>query len=97
MTSATVNTSQQVGGSIGTALLNTIATTSTATYVTAHLTDPSDRTRVMREGVVHGYTVAIWWAAGIMLLAGLVAGLMVTAKAPKHGTPADRPVPEPAA
>ena len=95
VTSATVNTSQQVGGSIGTALLNTIATTSTATYVTAHLTDPSDRTRVMREGVVHGYTVAIWWAAGIMLLAGLIAGLMVTKKAPKHGTPADAPVPEP--
>ncbi|GGV75667.1 MFS transporter [Streptomyces massasporeus] len=97
VTSATVNTSQQVGGSIGTALLNTIATTSTATYVTAHLTDPSDRTRVMREGVVHGYTVAIWWAAGIMLLAGLIAGLMVTKKAPKHGTPAATPMPEPVA
>ncbi|GAA2318242.1 hypothetical protein GCM10010234_75520 [Streptomyces hawaiiensis] len=91
VTSATVNTSQQVGGSIGTALLNTIATTSTATYVTAHLTDPSDRTRIVRDGVVHGYTVAIWWAAGIMLLAGLIAGLMVTTKAPKHGAPADRP------
>ncbi|WP_097217381.1 MULTISPECIES: MFS transporter [unclassified Streptomyces] len=97
VTSATVNTSQQVGGSIGTALLNTIATTSTATYVTAHLTDPSDRTRVMREGVVHGYTVAIWWAAGIMLLAGLIAGLMVTKKAPKHGTPTATPMPEPVA
>ncbi|MFJ4539130.1 MFS transporter [Streptomyces tibetensis] len=95
VTSATVNTSQQVGGSIGTALLNTIATTSTATYVTAHLTNPSDRTRIVREGVVHGYTVAIWWAAGIMLLAGLIAGLMVTTKAPKHGAPADAPVPEP--
>jgi EmrB/QacA subfamily drug resistance transporter len=95
VTSATVNTSQQVGGSIGTALLNTIATTSTATYVTAHLTNPSDRTRVVREGVVHGYTVAIWWAAGIMLLAGLIAGLMVTTKAPKHGAPTDTPVPEP--
>ncbi|MFF7736077.1 MULTISPECIES: DHA2 family efflux MFS transporter permease subunit [unclassified Streptomyces] len=93
VTSATVNTSQQVGGSIGTALLNTIATTSTATYVTAHLTDPSDRARVTREGVVHGYTVAIWWAAGIMLLAGLIAGLMVTKKAPRHGTPT--PTPEP--
>ena len=94
-TSATVNTSQQVGGSIGTALLNTIATSTSASWITAHLTDPSQRERVVREGVVHGYTVAIWVAAGIMLLAGLVAGLMVTAKAPKHGTPADSPVPEP--
>lgn len=44
---------------------------------------------------MHGYTVAIWVAAGVMLLAGVVAGVMVTAKAPKHGTPAERPAPEP--
>ncbi|MFF3613740.1 MFS transporter [Streptomyces sp. NPDC002580] len=87
VTSATVNTSQQVGGSIGVALLNTIATTSSAAYVTAHLRDPSQKARVVQEGVVHGYTVAIWWAVGIMLLAGLVAGLMVTVKAPRHVTP----------
>lgn len=97
VTSATVNTSQQVGGSIGTALLNTIATSTSATYITSRLTDPSRLESVVREGIVHGYTVAIWLAAGIMLLAGLVAGLMVTAKAPEHGTPADRPVPEPVA
>ncbi|MET8246022.1 MFS transporter [Streptomyces sp. NPDC005202] len=94
VTSATVNTSQQVGGSIGTALLNTIATTSGTAYITAHLHNPADRARVVPEGVVHGYTVAIWWAAGVMLLAGLVAGLMVTAKAPKHGAPAETAVPE---
>ncbi|MEV5434995.1 MFS transporter [Streptomyces sp. NPDC052682] len=94
VTSATVNTSQQVGGSIGTALLNTIATTSTSAYVTAHLHGPARRAEVVREGVVHGYTVALWWAAGIMLLAGLVAGSMVTAGAPKHGTAAGTPVPE---
>ncbi|MFD9464863.1 MFS transporter [Streptomyces sp. NPDC060027] len=84
VTSATVNTSQQVGGSIGTALLNTIATTSSATYIAAHLRNPAQKAQVVSEGVVHGYTVAIWWATGILLLAGLVAGLMVTAKAPKH-------------
>jgi EmrB/QacA subfamily drug resistance transporter len=95
VTSATVNTSQQVGGSIGTALLNTIATSSSASWITSHLTDPTRREEIIREGIVHGYTVAIWVAAGIMLLAGVIAGLMVTAKAPKHGTPADSPVPEP--
>jgi hypothetical protein len=97
VTSATVNTSQQVGGSIGTALLNTIATTSSASYIATHLHDPAQRALIAKEGVVHGYTVAIWWAAGIMLLAGLVAGLMVTAKAPKHGARAGEPVPEPVA
>ncbi len=97
VTSATVNTSQQVGGSIGTALLNTIATSTSASWITAHLTNPAQRELIVREGIVHGYTVAIWVAAGVMLLAGVVAGVMVTAKAPKHGNPADRPVPEPVA
>ncbi|MFG3233730.1 MFS transporter [Streptomyces antibioticus] len=94
VTSATVNTSQQVGGSIGTALLNTIATTSGTAYVAAHLTDPGGRDLVTREGIVHGYTVALWWAAGIMLLAGLVAGLMVTTRPPQHGVAARSTVPE---
>ncbi|MFE2040849.1 MFS transporter [Streptomyces sp. NPDC059477] len=94
VTSATVNTSQQVGGSIGTALLNTIATTSTAAYLTANLTNPADRARVLAEGTVHGYTVAIWWAAGVMVLAALVAGLMVTAKPPKYTARTSNRVPE---
>jgi EmrB/QacA subfamily drug resistance transporter len=94
VTSATVNTSQQVGGSIGTALLNTVATTSGAAYVSAHLRGPARKAAVVPAGVVHGYTVAIGWAAGVLLLAGLVAGLMVTAKAPNHGTAAKAPVAE---
>ncbi|MEU9401620.1 MFS transporter [Streptomyces sp. NPDC048242] len=85
VTSATVNTAQQVGGSIGTALLNTIATTSSAAYIAAHLRSPADRAAVVPVGVVHGYTVAIWWAVGVMLLAALVAGLMVTARPAGRG------------
>ncbi|MEU3506633.1 MFS transporter [Streptomyces longwoodensis] len=96
VTSATVNTSQQVGGSIGTALLNTIATTSAASYVAARLRDPARRAQVVAEGTVHGYTVALWWAAGVMLLAGLVAVLLVTAGPPKHGARQEEAVPEPA-
>lgn len=94
VTSATVNTSQQVGGSIGTALLNTIATTSSAAYLATHLSGAEDRSRVISEGIVHGYTVALWWAAGIMLLAGLVAGLMVKGQAPKRRAPTKAAVPE---
>jgi EmrB/QacA subfamily drug resistance transporter len=94
VTSATVNTSQQVGGSIGTALLNTIATTTGTAYITTHATDPAHRARITAEGTVHGYTVAIGWAAAIMLLAGLSAALLVTARPPKHGVAADAPVPE---
>jgi hypothetical protein len=94
VTSATVNTSQQVGGSIGTALLNTIATTTSSAYLTAHIASGGDRALIARQAVVHGYTVAIWWAAGIMLLAGIVAALMVKAKPTAHGAAPARPVPE---
>jgi EmrB/QacA subfamily drug resistance transporter len=85
VTSATVSTSQQVGASIGTALLNTIATTGSTAYIAAHLHDPAERARIVHEGAVHGYSVALWWAAGIMLLAGLVAALVVDAKPPARG------------
>ncbi|OIK26915.1 MFS transporter [Streptomyces malaysiense] len=90
VTSATVNTAQQVGGSIGTALLNTIATTSAATYIATRPHRPG----TVPAGVVHGYAVAIAWAAAIMLVSALTAGLLVTAPAPKHGTPAGTPVRE---
>ncbi|GGT25287.1 MFS transporter [Streptomyces chromofuscus] len=94
VTSATLNTSQQVGGSIGTALLNTVANTSTAAYLTAHLTDSAGTAEVAREAVVHGYTVALWCASGLMLLAGVVTTLLVTARAPKHAAPAKAAVAE---
>ncbi|MFG2885974.1 MFS transporter [Streptomyces sp. NPDC048297] len=94
VTSATVNSAQQIGGSIGTALLNTIATTSSAAYVTAHLHNPADKASVVAAGVVHGYTVAIWWAAGATLLAALTAGLLVTARSPRQEVTAKTPVTE---
>ncbi|WP_394436610.1 MFS transporter [Streptomyces sp. SGAir0957] len=85
VTSAMVNTSQQVGGSLGTALLNTIATSATSTYIASHLTDPSKKAQVVAEGVVHGYTHAIGYAVVAMLLAGCAAALLVNAKPVRHG------------
>ncbi|WP_353944184.1 MFS transporter [Streptomyces sp. HUAS MG91] len=80
VTSAMVNTSQQVGGSLGTALLNTIATSATGSYIASHLTDPSKKDQVVAAGIVHGYTHAIWYAVGAMLLAGVCAFFLVDAK-----------------
>ncbi|MFD4859522.1 MFS transporter [Streptomyces atratus] len=34
------------------------------------------------RAVLAGYSVILWWAVGLTLLAGLLAGLLVTAKAP---------------
>ncbi|MFE1170797.1 MFS transporter [Streptomyces sp. NPDC058773] len=100
VTSATVNTAQQVGGSIGTALLNTIATSASAVFITDHLTDAARRggpagltaavrDQIVKQGVVHGFNVAIGVASATMLLAALVAGLMVNGRPPRRGrTPA---------
>ncbi|HET6151792.1 MAG TPA: MFS transporter [Marmoricola sp.] len=74
--SALVNTTQQVGGSLGTALLNTIAATATATYVSAH-------TGQSAAGLVHGYTVAFTWGLGALILASLLSLVLVTKQRPE--------------
>ncbi|MDX3853779.1 MFS transporter [Streptomyces sp. AK02-01A] len=102
--SATVNTAQQVGGSIGTALLNTIAATSTSAYLADRLGDPArrnnltpaERTSVVNTAVVHGFTVAIGWAAVILLVAAVLAVLLVNARSPSHRESAEAK-PEPTA
>jgi EmrB/QacA subfamily drug resistance transporter len=71
--SAMVNSSQQVGGAIGTALLNTVAASATTAYVAAHAAGAGGPKLLQAQGLVHGYTHAIWWAVGIEALAALIA------------------------
>lgn len=76
--SAMVNTSQQVGGAIGTALLNTIAASATTAYATAHAAGAPSRQLLKLQSMVHGYTTAIWWAVGILVLAAAIAFVFIT-------------------
>jgi EmrB/QacA subfamily drug resistance transporter len=76
--SATVNTAQQVGGSLGTALLNTIATTATASFVAGKAASPA----LAAEAAVHGYTTAFWWAAAIFAGGAVICGLLLQRGAP---------------
>ncbi len=71
--SATVNTSQQVGGSIGTALLNTLAATAATDYVAAHL-PPS--AAVAAEAAIRSYATAYWWGAGFFAFGAVLAALV---------------------
>jgi EmrB/QacA subfamily drug resistance transporter len=75
--SATVNVSQQIGGSIGTALLNTIATGVAATYVAAHAGGTTPAALVAVHAAVHSYVVAFWIGAAIFAAAALVVGPML--------------------
>jgi EmrB/QacA subfamily drug resistance transporter len=83
--SAMVNTSQQVGGAIGTALLNTVAASATASYIEDHIasaTSRSQRQLVELEAMVEGYTSAIWFAVGILVIAAAIALTLVNAGRP---------------
>ncbi|MEV6115651.1 MFS transporter [Streptomyces sp. NPDC052109] len=83
--SAMVNTSQQVGGAIGTALLNTIAASATTSYIKDHIAGATARPQqqlVQLQGMVHGYSTAIWFAVGILALAALIAFTFVNAGRP---------------
>jgi EmrB/QacA subfamily drug resistance transporter len=71
--SAMVNTNQQVGGSIGTALLNTIAASAFSSYLLTHGQSPA----AQAGAAVHSYTVAFWVSAGIFAAAAIVCGLVL--------------------
>ncbi|MEV0716798.1 MFS transporter [Asanoa sp. NPDC050611] len=68
--SASINTGQQLGGSIGTALLNTIA----ASAATAYLTDHPQAAQL---AAVHSYTTVFWWCAGLFATGALVCGALL--------------------
>jgi EmrB/QacA subfamily drug resistance transporter len=78
--SATVNTAQQIGGSLGTALLNTVATTATTTFLAGKAASPG----VVADAAVHGYTTAFWWAAAIFAVGAVVCGLLLRSGAPSR-------------
>jgi EmrB/QacA subfamily drug resistance transporter len=84
--SAMVNTSQQVGGSIGTALLSTVAVSATTDF----LADSGPGPEALRQAAVEGYVTAFWWAAGIFAVGALVCGGLLRSgvrPAPAHGAP----------
>ncbi|MFJ5832359.1 MFS transporter [Streptomyces sp. NPDC093089] len=86
--SAMVNTSQQVGGAIGTALLNTIAASATTAYLADHAagaTTPDAQKLVQLQGMVEGYSAAIWWAVGILVVSAAIAAVLINTGKPGGG------------
>jgi hypothetical protein len=81
--SASVNTGQQLGGSIGTSLLNTIAASATTAYIASHLAGlhgrPSAATLhlVQAAAFVHGYTTVFWWCTGLFLAGAVICGTLM--------------------
>ncbi|MDT0342795.1 MFS transporter [Streptomyces litchfieldiae] len=82
--SGTVNTAQQIGGSIATALLNTLATNATDDYLADRASEIGDPA-VLHAGLVEGYTTAFAWASGILVAAALLVGILMNTPRPRPG------------
>jgi EmrB/QacA subfamily drug resistance transporter len=93
--SAMVNTTQQIGGSLGVALLNTFFTTATATYVTSHI-GALGQVKALALGAMHGYNVAFTVSAFLLVGAAVVLFALIR-KDPENqgsvtGAAAERPM-----
>ncbi|MGW7298380.1 MFS transporter [Streptomyces sp. NPDC054829] len=71
--SATVNAMQQVGGSIGTALLSTLAASAATDYLAGQdATSPV----VQAQASIESYTTAFWWSAGLFAAGAVISFLL---------------------
>jgi EmrB/QacA subfamily drug resistance transporter len=68
--SATLNTAQQVGGSIGTSLLNTLAASAATSYLVGRALSPPN----LQAALLHSYTTAFLWSSSIFVAGAVVAG-----------------------
>ena len=71
--SATLNTAQQVGGSIGTSLLNTLAAGAATSYLVGRAPTPAN----LQAALLHSYTTAFLWSSLIFVAGAVVAGLVL--------------------
>ncbi|MEO3928521.1 MFS transporter [Micromonosporaceae bacterium B7E4] len=72
--SAMVNAGQQIGAAFGTALLNTIAVSATATHLATQPHTPD----ALVQSTIHGNSVAFWTTGGILIAGALICGLLIT-------------------
>jgi EmrB/QacA subfamily drug resistance transporter len=77
--SATVTVGQMLGGSVGTALLNTIFAGAVTAYIAGHLASARliGRQALTGLALAHGYDIAFWWIAGIFALGAVVGGALL--------------------
>jgi MFS family permease len=77
--SAAVNTAQQIGGSIGTALLNSLAASAFSKYLVGK---NGSSAVVQTNAAIHSYVVAFWWATAIFAAGAVVCGLILKSGKP---------------
>ncbi|MGV9455513.1 MFS transporter [Streptomyces sp. NPDC003635] len=79
--SATINAMQQVGGSIGTALLSTLAASAATDYLAGH--DATSKV-VQAQATIESYTTAFWWSAGLFAAGAVISFLLFRRGVPEQ-------------
>ncbi|WP_326798495.1 MFS transporter [Streptomyces sp. NBC_01808] len=92
--SASIQVGQQLGGSLGTALLNTIAASAITDYVKEHSQGRPPTEELLQLAAVDSYVTVFWWCAGLFAAGAVICGLLIRSgplPAPAFGAkPADK-------
>ncbi len=88
ITAAFRTTSQQVGGSVGLALANTIAASAIASFVTAHPTGHMSADYTARA-LVHGTAVAATWSSVLIAVGTIAVFWLVNSRPEPQASPSD--------
>ena len=83
--SALINTNQQVGGSISTALLTTVASSAGTDYLSSH----KPGALIVAQAGVESYTATLAWGAGFFVVGAVLTAFLMpnAALAPSEGEP----------
>ncbi|MFI9240598.1 MFS transporter [Streptomyces cinnamoneus] len=88
VTSAMVSTAQQVGGAVGTSVLNTVAAGAAAEWLAGHGGRGSGAA-ARAEAAVHGFSTALWGVAGLLVVTAVIAAALL-GNGPGRGRRTDR-------
>src|SRR4051812_16740491 len=89
---ATVNTMQQVGGSLGTALLSTLAITA----MTSQLAGARRTPELVAAASAHGYTTAFSWSAALLAVGAVLSWVLIESHTTEALAPDTDSTPAPA-
>ena len=91
--SALLNTNQQIGGALGTALLNTLYASAVTSYLTSHAASGLDPHRLTGLATISGYHRAFLIGAVLLAIASVVTVVLINAGKNELAVPEGAPVP----
>lgn len=84
--SAMLNTAQQVGGSIGVAVLSSVSASAITSYIESHtpsVANPQAMAAMTQSAAISGYQTVFWLSAGFFAVGALLSGLLYRNEVPQ--------------